>query len=257
MSFSAMTMRREKKREQQNIMCSIIINRCVWLDGVSLKVNWFTMVTISIISSLISALVVYSQKLKNIQSSTCKFIYWADSCKLTNQYELYFSWRFDRTAKSTTSSRLLLCKCHRFFFFSISIWFFMSLRREKWCEQNNLCIRNDWVENIVYDLFEWRHRNDIWCVCDFSLLAGFSSSNGTKTIQRSQLIASKVIERMTDGWKEWIDRMLILPCVCVCSQSIRGWMWRVFVCDGVCVCICLPKNIEKLLNGCITAAHHE
>lgn len=65
------------------------------------SINWFAMVTISIISFLISALVVYSQKLKKKHNARHVNLFIRDSCKLTNQYELHFSWRFDRTATMT------------------------------------------------------------------------------------------------------------------------------------------------------------
>lgn len=160
----------------------------------------------------------HSQKLKNTRPDVNLFIW--DSCKLTNQYELYFNWCMYWHKIRLIRRRRRKKQSHRFqrvymafylssvLFLSISVCVFMSFHREKWCEKKTLypgrlsrkycTIYSNGVIEMTYDVRISR------CLLDSS------SSSSTKTIRRSHLIASKVIERMTD---RWIDRMLNLLCL--------------------------------------------
>lgn len=157
-----------------------------------------------------------SQKLQKKNNTRHVNLFIWDSCKLTNQYELYFNWY-----KYWHKTRLIQQKIHHLLlgmpcalFLSILIRaFFVISSREKWCEKKTSSISGTIVSKILFTIYSngiIEMTYDCVCLSHCSLHSNNNNNtsyNGTKTSHRSQLMESKVIERMTD---RWIDRMLNL-----------------------------------------------
>lgn len=147
-------------------------------------------------------------------------------------------------------SSIVICSlvlCFRYAF----LWHFID--REKWWAKTTY-VSGTIESRILFTIYsngviEMTYDCARVCVCVYLL--------DSSKVVLLKLFIDHTTHRIKSDWTN--DRQMYRQkaewnCVRKC---IRGWI-HVCVCMiALLYCICLPKNIEKLLNGCITAAHQE